>query len=256
MRAASRVALAGCLLSLLGCGSGGGGGGGDDDGGQVASDAAVTRDGASPGPDASTRIVITGLAQTIQGTSAVNLAGASLEAYRKSGGAALATATSAADGNYTLNIDTAGVPFDGYIKGTSSGRLDSYLYFPRALPGNTPNATVLFMSQQTVGLLGLAGGFSQQASKGLLGVAVVTAAGTPVAGATFTIAPAGSAKVVYTANMVPSASATATDTGGAAVIANTDTGEVTVDAIMGATDFQAVTLNARAGAFTSTLLLP
>ena len=255
MRAASRVALAACLLGLIGCGSSGGGGG-DDDAGPTTGDGAVTRDSTVTGPDASTRIVISGLAQTVQNTAAVPLAGATLEAYRRSGGVAVATATSAADGTYALTVDTGGAPFEGYLKGVSSGRLDSYLYFPRPLTADTPNATVLIMSQQTVGLLGLAGGFTQQAGKGLVGLAVVNAAGTPVAGATVTIMPAGTAKVSYLAGMVPSSTATSTDSSGGVLIANTETSDVTVDATMGATNFQAVTMPARAGAFTSTLLLP
>lgn len=245
MRSPAAPALA-LALSLLACGGGDDGGGGDGDGGI---DAAA-------GPDAPAMISVTGEAQTVSGTSTAPLAGATIEAFARAGGAALASTTSAADGTYTLTLATGGAAIDGYLKGTSAGRLDTYLYPPRPLAADQTGATMLIINQQTLDLLGTFGGVTQEAGKGFIGLIVSDAAAQPLAGATVTVSPAGTARVLYAASGLPNQNATATDASGTVYIANTSTGAVTVDATMGGTDFHAVTVEARPGVITTTLLQP
>ena len=246
------VGVASLLLvsCLMACG-----GGDDDAGGDGDGDGDGTTD-AAPGPDAPATVMITGVAQTIMGTATAPLAGATIEGFARAGGAALGSTTSGADGTYTLTLTTGGAAIDGYLKGSSSGRLDTYLYPPRPVAADTTGATMLIINQATLNLLGGLAGTTQQASKGFIGLIVADAAGTPIAGAKVTIDPAGSAEILYAANGLPNANADATDASGAVFIANTNTGDVTVDATMGSTDFHAVTVNARAGAITTTLLQP
>lgn len=225
--------------------------GGDDGGGD-----SVDIDAPGSNIDAQSTVMISGIAQTVSGTSQAPLEGATIEAFRVSGGAALATTTSDADGIYSLSLETGGTPLDGYLKGTSAGRLDTYLYPPRPLSVDRTGATMLIVNQQTLDLLGTLGGVSQDAAKGFVGLIVQDGAGTSVAGATVTITPAGTARVIYAVDSLPNQNATATDASGTVYIANTNTGDVTVDAMMGSTNFHEHTLNARAGVITTTLIDP
>lgn len=241
MKSSTNAILSSCVaIALAACG---------DDGGSSTIDA-------TPGPDAQASVVVSGIAQTVSGTSTVALAGATIEAFDSAGGAALATTTSAADGTYSLTLSTGGMPLDGYLKGTSATRLDTYLYPPRPLAADRTGATMLLITQGTLDLLGTLGGTSQDPAKGFVGLIVQDGAGTRVAGATVTIAPAGTATVIYAVNNLPNSGATMTDASGTVYIANTNVGAVTVDAAKGATTYHEHAVNARAGVITTTLIEP
>jgi len=239
------------LLGLVACGGGSdvegddAGGGGDDGGGSVID--------APPQP---VMVTVRGVTQTIQGTTTVTLPGATVELYARAGGAALATTTSGSDGTYALPVTLTTGALDMYLKATSAGRLDSYLYPPAALAADVSGVALLIINQQTLNGIGTAGGFTQQAGKGFIALAVADAAAQPLANATVTVTPAGTARAVYTRNGLPSSTATSTDASGAAFLANTNAGDVTVDATMGGAAFREVVVNARPGAFTMTLLQP
>ena len=237
----STAILSSCVaIALAACG---------DDGGSTTIDAPA-------GPDAQASVTVSGVAQTVMGTSQVPLAGATIEAFNSAGGAAIATTTTAADGTYSVTLDTAGTPLDGYLKGTSAGRLDTYLYPPRPLAADRTGATMLIVNQSTLDLLGTLGGADQDPAKGFVGLIVQDANSGRVAGATVSISPAGTAEIIYAVNGLPNASATMTDASGTVFIANTNVGQVTVDATMGSTSFHEHALNARAGVITTTLVEP
>lgn len=219
--------------------------GGDDDGGNGTVDAPA-------GPDAQAMVTVSGVAQTVSGTNIVPLADATIEAFNSAGGGSLGSTTSGADGAYSITLETGGSPLNGYLRGTSAGRLDTYLYPPRPLAADRPGATMLIISQSTLDLLGLLVGTEQDPAKGFVGVIVIDANNTAVSGATVSITPAGSARVLYAVDGLPDADAVATDASGTVFVANTNVGEVSVDATMGATDFFAHAVNARAGVITTT----
>ncbi len=240
-RAGTAVLSLTLALSLAACGG--------DDGGGGTIDAPV-------GPDAQGMVAVSGIAQTVSGTSTVPLANALIEAFDSAGGGVLAMTMSATDGTYSVTMPTSGAPLDGYLKGTSAGRIDTYLYPPRPLAADRTGATMLIINQATLNLLGTLGGTSQMATKGFVGVLVIDASDVPVAGATVTISPAGTSRVIYAVNNLPNQNATMTDVSGTVFIANTDVGQVTVDATMGATNFFAHAVNARAGVITTTAIQP
>lgn len=226
--------------SLVACGGGG------DDGDGVDVDA----------PPAPSMLMVSGQAQTVMGTSTVGLMGATIEAYRVGDATPLATTTSGTDGDYSLTLTTDGTAINGYLKGTSATRLDTYLYPPKPLAADRMNATVLIVTQQTLNLLGTLGGTSQMASKGFIGVRIVDAAGTGVAGVTVSITPMGTARIIYAVNNLPNQNATMTDSSATVFIANTDVGEITVDAAGGGVDYYEHPVNARAGVITTTAMEP
>lgn len=233
---------------VLGVGFGLGACGGDDDGDDGNTDVDA--------PPAAQMVTISGRAETVEGTAIEPLEGATIEAFRRDGGAALAMTTSAADGTYSITLETGGTALDGYLKGTSAGRLDTYLYPPRPLAEDRDGATMLIVTQQTLGLLGSLGGVSQDSAKGFIGLIVQDGNGTGVSGAVVTVSPAGTARVIYAANGLPNQNATMTDSSGTVFIANTNVGEITVDATAGAMQFHEHSVEARAGVITTTLIDP
>lgn len=252
MRRPALVAVLCSMLAPAACG--GGGGGGDDDGDDDAVDAATPDE--PDAPNVPSEVVVSGETQTVQGTDAVALAGASVEAFDDLGGAALATTTSGSGGAYSLTVPTGGGPVDGYFRGRSAGLLDTYLYPPSDVTEDTTGVTLLLVSGSTLSSLTSLAGATYDPGKGFIALIVADAAGNPVTGATVTIAPAGTARVIYSSGGFPSGSATATDASGTVYIANTNTGAVTVDATAGGTAFQELTFEARAGALTTTVLIP
>jgi hypothetical protein len=237
MRTSTKLrALMALTLGLAACGGDDGGGDSGDGGGG---------DGGTNDAQSNQPVRVSGVAQTVQGTAIEPLAGATIDAYRRGEPAALATTTSGADGAYALTIPTNGLAIDGYLKGTSAGRLDTYLYPPRPLTQDQTGATMLIISQQTLDLLGVVGGTDQDPNKGFVGVLVQDGSGNAVAGATVTIAPLGTAEIIYAVDGLPNSGATVTDASA-----------ITVDATAGSMQFYEHSVEARAGTITTTLLDP
>jgi hypothetical protein len=223
--------------------------GGGDDGGDDGSDVDA--------PPAAQMLTITGEAQTVSGTSTVPLEGATIQAFRNGNDSApIGMATSGADGTYSITLTTDGTAIDGYLKGTSATRLDTYLYPPKPLTADRANATMLIVTQSTLNLLGTLGGTPQMASKGFIGVRIVDAAGNGVAGVTVTINPMGDADIIYAVNNLPNGNAVMTDSSATVFIANTNTGTISVDASGGGVDYYEHNVNARAGVITTTAMEP
>lgn len=221
------------------------GGGGDDDG-----------PGDVDAPPATQMVTVTGQTQTVMGTSTVPLAGAAVEAHSVDGDALLGMATSDAQGMYSITLTTDGTAINGYLKGTSQGRIDNYLYPPKPLTADRMNATILLVNQQTLDLLGTLGGVSQDPAKGFIGVRIFDANNTGVAGATVTINPMGTARIIYAVNNLPNQNATMTDASATVFIANTNLGQITVDASGGGVDYYEHPVTTRAGVITTTAMEP
>jgi hypothetical protein len=223
--------------------------GGGDDGGDDGADVDA--------PPAAQMLTVTGQAQTVMGTSTVGLEGATIEAYRVGNDSTpLATTTSGANGDYSLMLTTDGTAINGYLKGTSATRLDTYLYPPKPLSGDRMNATVLLVTESTLGLLGTLGGVTQDDTKGFIGVRILDASGAGVPGVTVTINPMGTARIIYAVNNLPNQNATMTDSSATVFIANTNVGEIMVDASGGGVDYYEHPVNARAGVITTTAMEP
>lgn len=234
-RLMSKTLLAGLVL-LVACGDDGGAGG----------DAGIS---------APAMITVTGTV-TARSTSSMPLEGVMLGAYRNSDESTpLATATSDAQGNYTLVIPTGGQALDGYIKGTLATYLDSYLYPPYVVAADFDGASINMITSGTLDLLAnTLCGADQVNTTGVIAVIVADAAEVAVAGAAVASTPAAS-KVCYNQDGFPNRNATVTDDDGIAYLFNV-TGQATVSATKSGTTFQAHGVNARAGTFTTTLITP
>ena len=209
------------LLVFLGaCGGGGG-----DDG--------VGGDGPPPngdGPDVPAMITITGSAAERSTGDPTPIEGAMIEAYRNgSDSSPVATTTTDASGNYTLTITTNGQALDGYVKATSPGLIDTYLYPPYPLTANFDGASINMISDLTFGLLGSLCDADHVSGMGTIAILVYDANMMPVEGAAVTSTPAAG-KTCYNGAPLPDPTATVTAADGVAYLLIVAPGQVSVGA--------------------------
>jgi hypothetical protein len=233
------VLLASLPFLLLACG---------DDGGSTTADAPS---------NVPAMITISGKATKREGTSSSDAAGVMVSAYQSSDpNTPVATATTDATGMYSMVITTNGKPLDGFLKGTLSGFLDTYLYAPKPLVADFSSASMNMINSNTLGLLsGTLCASSQDNAKGVIALIVADANNTAVAGATASSSPAA-AKICYNQGGFPNKNATMTDTDGIAYLLNVTAGKVTVNAAGAGAPYVSHEVEARAGTFTTTVIQP
>lgn len=251
------------LFGLAACGGDSGDSGGDDPG---RPDAPRVID-ALPEPNvdappAPATIAITGTAtQRTAGGSAVE-ADVTIAAFRNSDESTpIASATTDAQGNYTLTVDTGGVALQGYLKATKQGLKDTYLYPAAPIAADTV-APINMVSPGTYDVLFTLTGETRAAQpelEGLIALIVVdgpTAAATPIAGAKVSSAPEGAYH--YNGNGgLPNSTATETAADGTAYIFHVPADvPVTVDAAKTGTTFKPHNIKAWGDQFTTTLVTP
>lgn len=225
---------------------------GGDDGGTT-----TQADAASSVP---ATITITGVAAEVSASGSVPLAGVTVAAYRNSADTtAIAMATTDATGTYTLTITTNGQALDGFIKATIATYMDTYLYPPFALADNFNGASLKMIKQATFDLLGTLCQGNQDAAKGTIAVIVASAPDTSaaaVAGATVASSPAAT-KYCYNSmtNHLPATAATSTADDGIGYMFNV-TGMATVSASKTGLTLNSHPVMVRAGALTTTLIVP
>lgn len=203
-------------------------------------------------------ITVTGQATEITISGSVPLAGATVGAYRNGADStAIATATTDASGNYTITITTNGQALDGYLKASKTDYTDTYLYPPFALAENFDGASLKMVKKTTFPALYSLCGVTPDDTKGLVAAIVASAPNTsaaPVEGATVSSTPAAS-KYCYNMGALPNKDATVTAADGIGYMFNV-TGETTVSAMKTGSTFASHKVNARAGALTTTLIVP
>jgi hypothetical protein len=197
-------------------------------------------------------INVSGTASEIGVGGRTPVEGVVVEAYREGQAAVVATATSAADGTFTVVIETGGVPLDGYLLAKHSPHKNTYLYPPAPLIADTNQATVLLLTQGTFDAVEALTRVTQDPAKGFIGINVLDAANMSVAGATVSSSPAGVVK--YNSGGLPNETAAMTDTDGLAFIFNVGPGTVNVSASKDGSTFNPHPLEARAGEITTTLI--
>jgi hypothetical protein len=210
----------------------------------------------SPAPET---ITVTGTAVEISSGDPAPLEGVLVEAFANSDENTVVTsAMTDASGNYTLTITTNGVALDGYLKATSSGLIDTYLYPPEPLAEDFDGASINMISSGTLGLLTNAFlcNEDQQDTNGLIAMLAYDATDMPVAGVTFSSNPAATSDCYNGAGGgLPNDSNMETAEDGIGYLFNV-TGQATVSATADGLTFPSHEVKARAGTLTTTLIRP
>lgn len=231
-------------LTLAACG--GGSSSGNSDGNPSG--------GSADAPSAPAMVTFSG--NVTEKPSGKVLPGVMLGAYREGSTTPVATATTDAQGNFTMTITTGGTALQGYVKATLSGEVDAYLYPPTPVSADMSGVTVFMVTPDTLTLLSKNFCMNEQmTTKGVIAVEVLDASMAKVQGAMIASQPMA-AKYCYNSGSFPSSSATMTDTDGIGYMLNVAPGTVTVSATKSGLTFQSHQLNARAGALTLTILQP
>ena len=248
---ASRLCVVMCCLAA--CGGGGGMMMGDDDGGPMP-DAKVFMD-APPVVPQSFTISGTTTERGLQGTTAV--AGVTIAAYANSNeSTAIAMATSDAQGAFSITVMTNGMALDGYLLATKSGYVDLYMYPSSPFIGNYTDADLNMITPSNKDFLNNLAGGNQMAGKGLIGLAVLDAAGMPVAGATVSSTPAAGGYRYTGSGGLPSSTAMMTSADGVAFMFNVPNGPITISASKSGMTFKSHVVTARPDKMTTTAITP
>jgi hypothetical protein len=237
----TKLALSSFVVSVMACASPAGnpGPGGGDDG-----------PGPGTGPDApvATHLTLGGTAKEQGQSGATPLSGVAIAAYQTGLDTPIATATSDAQGAYSLGIDAS--MLDGYLKATKSGYTDTYLY-PAAPWHQDATIETNLLTTSTFGLLvTFAGGDS---SKGVIIATIVDAGGTPVSGAKVTSTPASGVYKYSDGSGAPS-STSGTPADGTAFFLSVPLGQVAVTATKSGATFKTHMVAARNGALVTTTI--
>jgi hypothetical protein len=239
------------MCALAACG-GGSSNMGDDD--SPMADAKVFSDAPPVVPQTFT-ISGTTTERGLGGTTAV--AGVTVAAYANSNEAtAVAMATSDAQGAFTITVTTNGMPLDGYLLATKTGYIDLYMYPTGAFTGTYTEADLNMITPDNKKFLSDLASGNQMAGKGLIGLAVLDAAGMPVAGAQVSSTPVAGGYRYTGSNGLPSGSAMMTSADGVAFMFNVPDGPITVSATKSGMTFKSHVVTARPDKMTTTAIAP
>jgi len=214
-------------------------------------------DGSGSNPDGSggvpAMITISGQALEQDQSSETPVAGVAIAVFASSNeSSSLASATTDAQGNYTVTVATHGQAIDGFIKASKSGLVDTYVYPPVPMAKDQTNAVASMISTTNYsGLLGIEGASS---SNGLIILVVLDATATnPVSGATVSASPAAG-KVRYMDGSMQPFATSATNTDGLAFLFDVPPGSSMVAAAKSGSSFGSHSVKARAGTLTTTII--
>ena len=184
---------------------------------------------ANPVPTTATdTVVISGVVTDGSFTGTGNaLVGATLAAFRI-GGATLGTDTTQNGGIYQVTATTGGLPIE-YLAASNAGYTDSR-FFPRAALGKATSMPKFpLFATADAAAFPTTFGVTQDPAKGVAVIFVFDCQGSPIANATVTVSPPGSAIVKYM-HADNSTTGTATDSLGVAFVFDVGAGTSTIDA--------------------------
>jgi hypothetical protein len=256
MRAPAFFVVVATCLALTACGGSSSSVPPDSSGSPGSVDAAGGDDAAIDGPPTSGALTLSGTAKEISAAGQTPIGGVMLTAYQASDDSVLGTATSAADGTFSISVTATAV--DGYLKASTPGTgpnayKDSYLYPPSTLTANYTNVPVFVLKASNYDLVNsLLLMNNQTATNGWIALLVEDATTAPVAGAVVTSTPLG--QVSYNANGLPSTTPKSTDVDGIAYDTNIATGQVTVNASKAGSTFKSHAIKVRPDVVTLTIV--
>lgn len=196
-------------------------------------------------------ITIAGTANDSGQNSSTPLAGVAISLNNRADDSTIATATSDAQGKYSMSVTTGGHVVDAYILATKSGYTDAAAFPAAPFAADNMMADSNLVTTSNFNLLSLYTG--QQSGNGIIVAELLDASGMPVAGATVASSPAAGSYLYSDANGTPS-SAPSSNTDGTAFLVNLAPGHVSISATKTGVTFKAHSVNARANTFASTVI--
>ena len=202
-------------------------------------------------PSVPAMITIAGTAYDNGASTATPLAGVAITLKSRADDSMIASATSDAQGKYSMAVSTGGHVVDAYILATKSGYTDAAAFPAAPFQADDAKADSNMVTTSNFSLLGLYTG--QQSTDGIVVVAILDASSMPVAGATVSSSPAAG-KYMYSDSSGRPALGMSTNTDGAAFLVNVAAGSVTINATKSGNNFKSHAVTAKANTFTSTVI--
>ncbi len=202
-------------------------------------------------PHVPAMITLSGTAYESGQTSSTPLAGVAIALKKRSDDSTIVSATSDAQGKYSLSVTTGGLVVDAYILATKSGYTDAAAFPALPFAADNDKADSNLVTTSNFGLLGLYTG--QQSSKGIVVVEILDTSGMPVAGAAVSSTPAAGS-YLYSDSTGKPASGTATNTDGTAFLVNVPPGNISINVTKSGASFNDHDVSAKANTFTSTVV--
>jgi hypothetical protein len=202
-------------------------------------------------PNVPAMITIGGTARDSGQSSSTPLAGVAIALKSRADDSTIASATSDAQGKYSMSVTTGGHVVDAYILATKSGYTDAASFPAAPFQADAPMADSNLVTTNNFNLLGLYTG--QQSSMGIVVAELLDASDMPVQGATVSSTPAA-AKYMYSDSSGTPADLPSTNTDGTAFLINVSAGSVMITATKSGSSFKSHAVTARANTFTSTVI--
>lgn len=235
------------VLLLAACGSSNSNPGGGADA-PASIDAQVFND--AP-PNVPAMITIAGTARDNGQNSSTPLAGVAIALKSRADDTTIASATSDAQGAYSMTVTTGGHVVDAYILATKSGYTDAAAFPAVPFAADDLMADSNLVTTGNFNLLTLYTG--QQSGNGIIVAEILDASSMPVAGAAVSCSPA-SGSVLYSDSNGTPASGSSTNTDGTSFLVNVPPGSVSLSAMKSGATFKSHSVTAKANTFTSTVI--
>ena len=202
-------------------------------------------------PNVPAMITIAGTAKDNGQNSSTPLAGVAISLKSRADNSTLATATSDAQGKYSMTVQTGGHVVDAYVLATKSGYTDAAAFPAVPFAADDMGADSNMVTTGNFNLLSVYTG--QQSGKGIVIAEVLDASDMPVGGVAVSCNPA-SGSVLYSDNNGTPASGMSTNTDGTSFLVNIPPGSITLNATKSGATFKSHAITALANTFTSTVI--
>lgn len=208
--------------------------------------------GQQPGMTADRQITVAGVTLLVPMQSPVK--SAQIEVTLTGSSLVTGSATSDANGAFTITVTTGDLPYDAYLHVTSNGNLITDAY-PAAPALHSFGAVIEVFDGATLDALVGAAGVTPDPSKGNVLVVAEDCDGFPVANANVT-SDAGGIPLFFTGSAFVSVPGGLTNSSGVVLLANVNTGPVNISATVGSVSLRKRPLTVASGQIIQTALQP
>lgn len=202
-------------------------------------------------PNVPAMITIGGTAYDSGQNSSTPLAGVAITLKNRADDTTIASATSDAQGKYSMSVTTNGHVVDAYLLATMSGYTDAASFPAAPFAADNMKADSNLVTTSNFGLLSLYTG--QMSSNGIVVAEILDASSMAVQGAVVSSTPAAGS-VLYSNSSGMPASGSSTNTDGTSFLVNVAPGSVSISATKSGMTFKTHDVTAKANTFTSTVV--